>query len=252
MRDIKKEYRDRKEIINKKGLKKRQHHNESRSYKRGDSNKENTHRFDKYNMTHEGIPGYFYEQWVPNGEFQAFLTKQSKGNRERRYQTKKTIEKLNPPKRINPSTGEPFKRGDIRKDGKIFLYYLNHGALVQNKYRPEKWATDIPKTYKTFRFRVGTLLSKAKKRSVDKKLPFDLDIDYLVSVFPEDMICPVFKTKMSFGGELKTSPSIDRNIPEKGYVKGNISIISYRANQLKRDSNFNEMKLLFEWMKKEK
>ena len=36
------------------------------------------------------------------------------------------------------------------------------------------------------------------------------------------------------------SPSLDRIVPELGYVKGNIRVISNRANHLKSDATLEE------------
>ena len=45
------------------------------------------------------------------------------------------------------------------------------------------------------------------------------------------------------------SPSIDRILPELGYVKGNIAIISMRANWVKRDSSRDEIVKILTYMK---
>lgn len=70
-------------------------------------------------------------------------------------------------------------------------------------------------------------------RASAKGLPFDLtalDIDVPVT-------CPVLGTPLVFGGGKNhpDSPSVDRIIPELGYVRGNINVISNKANTLKRD-----------------
>lgn len=54
-------------------------------------------------------------------------------------------------------------------------------------------------------------------------------------VIPE--ICPVFNIPID-------TPSIDRIDPTKGYVPGNVRIISMRANMLKSDATLEEMGLI--------
>ena len=46
-------------------------------------------------------------------------------------------------------------------------------------------------------------------------------------------------------------PSLDKVVRKKGYVKGNVQIISFRANQLKSDiDDFEIFKKLYEYCKK--
>lgn len=80
------------------------------------------------------------------------------------------------------------------------------------------------------------LLAYAKLRSKQKKLPFDLTIDDII--IPE--VCPIMGTKFD-RSDVKTSPSIDRIVPELGYIKGNIQVISTLANQMKWNSTREEL-----------
>lgn len=69
-------------------------------------------------------------------------------------------------------------------------------------------------------------------------------------------VCPVLGIPLkswgenNIGGYKEDSPSIDKFIPELGYVKGNITIISFKANLLKRDGTLEEIEKLYEWMKR--
>ena len=87
------------------------------------------------------------------------------------------------------------------------------------------------------------MLTRAKKRAVMRNVPFDLDVRDIV--IPE--VCPVLGIWLESSLEKAkgNSPSLDRIIPEKGYVKGNVIVISHRANQLKSDASLNEMEALF-------
>jgi hypothetical protein len=51
--------------------------------------------------------------------------------------------------------------------------------------------------------------------------------------------CPLLGTPME-------SPSLDRIDSTKGYVKGNVWVISNRANTLKNDATLTELKTLVE------
>lgn len=45
------------------------------------------------------------------------------------------------------------------------------------------------------------------------------------------------------------SPSIDRIVSAKGYVKGNVQIISWRANKLRADASVQELKCVLAYAK---
>ena len=85
---------------------------------------------------------------------------------------------------------------------------------------------------------VKRLLASAKNRAKTKGLDFNIteaDIE-----LTED--CPVLGVKM----EKRTpyAPSLDRIDNTKGYVKGNVIVVSKRANQIKNDASLKEMKAL--------
>src|SRR5579859_2401093 len=86
-------------------------------------------------------------------------------------------------------------------------------------------------------------MMNAKKRAKEKGLPFNItDVDLTVPQF-----CPVLGIKIEFGygaGPQDNSPSVDRIRPELGYVKGNVRVISNRANRLRSDATIAELKLI--------
>ncbi len=106
-------------------------------------------------------------------------------------------------------------------------------------------------TTETRRGRLRYYLRDAKNRSLKKSLAFDIDLDYLDSIATDK--CPIFGTPFIFGesdGKLKpTSPSLDRIIPSKGYVKGNVVFISHRANTIKHNvENADDLYKVADWL----
>jgi len=87
--------------------------------------------------------------------------------------------------------------------------------------------------------------SCAKHRAALLKMPFN--IEYTDIVIPK--FCPVLglrleSTKRRSSGPQPQSPTLDKIIPELGYVKGNVWVISARANSLKNDATLEELQML--------
>lgn len=93
------------------------------------------------------------------------------------------------------------------------------------------------------------LLRGARDRAMALDLPFNItEVDVLIPTH-----CPVLgiEIKIAARGFDRASPSIDRIIPALGYVRGNIRVISYRANELKKDSTADEMIRVANWLTRE-
>lgn len=84
----------------------------------------------------------------------------------------------------------------------------------------------------------------AKRRAKDIGVPFD--ISFRDIHIPE--YCPVLGIKLYQEGLFETSGSLDKVIPEKGYVKGNIKVISMRANRLKSDGTLEEFRQIVNYI----
>lgn len=81
--------------------------------------------------------------------------------------------------------------------------------------------------------------AKAKQRA--KKYGLDFNIDISDIQIPD--ICPILEVPLKYGtkGDYEYSPSIDRIDTTKGYIKGNIAIISKKANSMKNSATFEEL-----------
>jgi hypothetical protein len=84
-----------------------------------------------------------------------------------------------------------------------------------------------------------------KGRAKAKNIIFDLTLEDIV--IPD--VCPILKIPLIPFSASDNSPSVDRLIPELGYIKGNINIISNRANRIKSDASLNEIKAIYDWLK---
>lgn len=86
----------------------------------------------------------------------------------------------------------------------------------------------------------------AKCRAKINNIPFNLEISDIV--VPE--YCPVLGFKLILSEDKNTSPSLDRIVPELGYIKGNVRVISWRANWLKNNATLDEIKCLYLYLEK--
>ena len=48
----------------------------------------------------------------------------------------------------------------------------------------------------------------------------------------------------------ENSPSVDRVVPSLGYVKGNVHVISHRANSMKSDATIENVRALLAYMER--
>ena len=96
------------------------------------------------------------------------------------------------------------------------------------------------------------LLYEARKRAKEKSLPIDITIDDIE--IPGK--CPILGIQLIEGKNIGTgkgcwsanAPTLDRMLPSKGYVKGNICVISRRANLLKNDATLEQYKAILAYV----
>ena len=93
---------------------------------------------------------------------------------------------------------------------------------------------------------IKTMLNNARKRASLFNLEYNLEVDDIV--LPEE--CPILKHKFEIGkvGGSKYSYSLDRIDPNKGYIKGNVQVISRLANAMKNNASPQELKLFAQYI----
>lgn len=101
------------------------------------------------------------------------------------------------------------------------------------------------KTFASSEARLRRMVVEAKARAKARGIPFDISAD---DVTWND-VCPVLGIPITYqrnkghGGD-HNSPSLDKINNSLGYIKGNVRIISNRANKLKNDMTREEAELI--------
>lgn len=110
-----------------------------------------------------------------------------------------------------------------RKYDKDFRDHLNEGKRKEHADNIEKY-----------------MLRRAKQRAEKHGWEFNLSLEDIK--IPK--ICPILEIPIVLGNkdDYEYSPSIDRIDNTKGYVKGNIQIISKKANSMKNSATIQELK----------
>lgn len=87
---------------------------------------------------------------------------------------------------------------------------------------------------------------RIQQRCLKRNIEFNLTIED----FDIPDICPALGCKIIVSDPKKfQTPSMDRIDPKRGYVKGNVRVISYRANQIKSNSSLEEMEAVLNYRK---
>ena len=184
-----------------------------------------------------------------------------------KYTTKTGKEGL---RRINPETNELFKRGETTSDGSVFLgydsnlkkdgYFVEKWKRPEGYIRPRKPKTDWKKYRGRYNYKYETTLFERtykNKKAYCKRLniPFNLTEDYLLRIYPENLLCPILNVEMTDvverrGVTPENFATLDRVIPYNGYVEGNVQWISKKANRLKSDMDVETLQKILEYVEK--
>jgi hypothetical protein len=91
------------------------------------------------------------------------------------------------------------------------------------------------------------LLKNAKARAKLKSL----ECTITVNDFEIPEYCPCFGMRLEFGDKhyCEESPTLDRIDNAKGYVPGNVQVVSWKANRLKNNATRQDIETLLDWIK---
>ena len=172
-----------------------------------------------------------------------------------------------------------FKIGDVRDDGLVFRGYRNgaagklehwvsaasfarrKAAIARHNKQRQQHIQTTPALHAAYNVRMADymcearrlrpevhMLTRVKHRAKEKGLAFDLTVaDILI---PKR--CPILGLLLVVGKgrATDTSPELDRIDNRKGYVKGNVHVISRRANRIKNDATVAELEKIASYLRR--
>lgn len=128
-------------------------------------------------------------------------------------------------------------------------------TICGNRFRNAKFRSSSPYSYEVKRRQRlkdwrNYIISRVKHRANKYDIPFNIDKSDVE--LPE--YCEVLGIKLNYenvgSGYHANSPSLDKIVPELGYIKGNVRVISSRANLLKNDASIEELEKVLEDLKR--
>lgn len=118
--------------------------------------------------------------------------------------------------------------------------------------RAPSGSTQLKRARNPIRYRLYSIKAKCKKLNIE------FNIDETDIKIPSH--CPLLELPLIRYSDYKEHGaskdrkhlwSIDRKDPTKGYVKGNVWVVSLRANTIKNDATLEELELLTDNLRKE-
>lgn len=151
----------------------------------------------------------------------------------------KTVRDFNRNKRPN---GEWYISKQCNK-----CHYKRYKEAYSNKnrerYKNEEFRESKKEYAKKYRQENPELIMFQSARSRCRNNNIEFNLDLLDIVIPDK--CPILEISfclINTNYRKDNSPTLDRIDPTKGYIKGNVRVISYKANVMKNDATLDTMK----------
>ena len=129
-----------------------------------------------------------------------------------------------------------------RHCGEISYYKNRHGNFASVCQKCRNKQGNKSNVLQPKKFMVLCARTRAKKAGVPCAITHE---DFEIPEF-----CPILGIRLEQGTRKAhdASPSLDRVIPERGYVSDNIAVISHRANMIKSSGSAEEHRKIADWM----
>jgi hypothetical protein len=123
---------------------------------------------------------------------------------------------------------------------------VQHRKALRAKKYFDKWGPERLQTefYAVCREKFRSKKAQALSKGIDWTVSFG-ELEW-----PEK--CPILGIELDYFLErlAENSPSFDRIDPSRGYVAGNVRVVSWRANRIKNDGSANEHRLIADYLDK--
>ena len=144
--------------------------------------------------------------------------------------------------------------GQIRKDlklktgtfGKAFVVQQKKATILQQQGVYWKQLGKTKASREDFDKQCYFIFTR--KRQNAKHSKWEWDLNYTDVTFPSH--CPILGIELDYFAERRAenSPSFDRIDPTKGYITGNVLVVSWRANRIKNDGSEEEHRKIADWL----
>jgi hypothetical protein len=137
--------------------------------------------------------------------------------------------------------GKPCRRGHVGERltscGTCCECRVKTKRTYYEKHPKRRWAKGV------------AAKAKYRAKKSGNKYPCTISASYIYSIAPD--VCPIFGTEFVFTGQ-KTcmgTATLDRLVPELGYIPGNVAVISMKANLIKNAYRSEDILKVGEWLK---
>lgn len=157
--------------------------------------------------------------------------------------------------------GACFCWGELYKTDPVYRAAVRNQAKQRNERLKALWPpkeikvkiknSSVMNPDRRFSQPVYRMLQSVRANAKRKGVPMLITVEHLL---PLPKYCPMLRLELDYsyrgkGGVWKpNSPSVDRIEPTKGYVPGNVQILSMRANTLKSNATIEELRRVVQHM----
>lgn len=126
-------------------------------------------------------------------------------------------------------------------------WHSQYGAVVNKKVRAAKYFQKWGNKQDTDLYSVQRAKFRAKKSNC-VRTGYEWTVEFGDFIWPDT--CPILGLPLDYFAETiqENSPSFDRIDNDVGYVKGNVQIISWRANRIKNNGTAKEHRQIADFL----